>query len=131
MPAMQKQVLAATGHNAVHRWIEGKCVCEVCAWRKVFGYAQKATPRKVKAYIYCRDNALCRICGKHVWFTDATIDHIIPRANGGSDKLTNLRLAHKSCNGARGARVNDGNVGKERRTGVISKLMDSGVIEPL
>lgn len=31
-----------------------------------------------------------------------TFDHYIPRSKGGSDDLSNLRLAHKYCNQTRG-----------------------------
>lgn len=33
-----------------------------------------------------------------------SVDHVIPRAMGGSDRLENLRPAHLGCNAARGAR---------------------------
>jgi 5-methylcytosine-specific restriction endonuclease McrA len=49
----------------------------------------------------------CGICGKP--FTDPddppVADHVIPRADGGSDDITNLRPAHRSCNGRRGANM--------------------------
>jgi 5-methylcytosine-specific restriction endonuclease McrA len=32
----------------------------------------------------------------------ATLDHIVPLEQGGSDHITNLRLAHRSCNIKRG-----------------------------
>ncbi len=32
----------------------------------------------------------------------ATLDHIIPRLNGGGATLDNLKLAHKLCNQKRG-----------------------------
>lgn len=32
----------------------------------------------------------------------ATFDHIVPRSKGGPNALTNLKLAHKRCNGKRG-----------------------------
>ncbi|HEV2354777.1 MAG TPA: HNH endonuclease signature motif containing protein [Puia sp.] len=33
----------------------------------------------------------------------ASIDHIIPKAYGGTDRLDNLRAAHRLCNGVRGS----------------------------
>jgi hypothetical protein len=35
----------------------------------------------------------------------ASIDHVVPRSRGGTSDLRNLRLAHRRCNGRRGARV--------------------------
>ncbi len=50
---------------------------------------------------------VCHLCGKP--FTDPNdppvADHVIPRARGGSDEVDNLRAAHKSCNGRRGATI--------------------------
>jgi len=31
-----------------------------------------------------------------------TIDHRVPRARGGDDRMDNLQLAHRRCNGDRG-----------------------------
>ena len=31
-----------------------------------------------------------------------TIDHIVPKAMGGGDEISNLRVAHRKCNAARG-----------------------------
>lgn len=33
-----------------------------------------------------------------------TFDHLLPKGTGGTDRLTNLRLAHRKCNGERGMR---------------------------
>lgn len=49
-----------------------------------------------------RDRGLCRYCGRQVTLADgprqATIDHVVPRSRGGSDKLDNLALACARCN---------------------------------
>jgi 5-methylcytosine-specific restriction endonuclease McrA len=49
----------------------------------------------------------CGICGKP--FTDpadpAVVDHIIPRAHGGSDDPFNLQASHLSCNGRKSAQL--------------------------
>lgn len=57
-----------------------------------------------------RDGTACAICGdpldRHLrdplHGKYITFDHIIPRRDGGSDALTNLRLAHRRCNELRG-----------------------------
>lgn len=57
-----------------------------------------------------RDGDACSICGAPM---DRrlrepedplyiTFDHILPRSAGGLDAFVNLRLAHRSCNEARG-----------------------------
>ena len=40
----------------------------------------------------------CGICGKPVLVSVSNIDHIIPRSEGGSDRLGNLQLTHPECN---------------------------------
>jgi hypothetical protein len=40
----------------------------------------------------------CSICKKDMPLKDLTIDHIIPKAKGGSSQLVNLQLACEPCN---------------------------------
>lgn len=47
----------------------------------------------------------CGICGKPIAHGDAEIDHIIPVARGGTHDLSNLQLAHRSCNRSKRANV--------------------------
>lgn len=60
--------------------------------------------------IYRRDGWVCQICMEPVdpdlppgtpW--SASLDHILPRSEGGSNDDANLRLAHFNCNTERGA----------------------------
>lgn len=58
-----------------------------------------------------RDETLCWICGDVVDKTlsgrdpkGPSVDHVIPRAQGGSNDRDNLRLAHLSCNSAHAGR---------------------------
>jgi 5-methylcytosine-specific restriction endonuclease McrA len=45
----------------------------------------------------------CWLCGKPFTQDDPPVaDHVLPRAEGGTDHITNLRAAHRSCNGRRG-----------------------------
>ncbi len=57
-----------------------------------------------------RDEDICWLCGvvvdKRLPGTDPngpTVDHVVPRENGGTNDLGNLRLAHLRCNSARRA----------------------------
>lgn len=55
--------------------------------------------------LYERDNGICKICGKKIYFTDnpndnnyPSIDHIIPLAKGGLHQWDNVQLACRICN---------------------------------
>lgn len=61
---------------------------------------------------------VCHLCGEAIdpdlpsnHPMDLTIDHVVPRAAGGSDDLDNLRPAHRACNSAKGARTDYALVG--------------------
>lgn len=68
--------------------------------------------RSVRLQIYADAGWVCQLCqcptrsnedSNHPRYP--TLDHIVPRAHGGSDSLENLRLACRQCNITRGARV--------------------------
>ncbi len=68
-----------------------------------------ATVEKVdRGEIYIRDNGLCGICGLHVSLHDVTLDHIIPLSKGGEHSKLNVQIAHRSCNSAKGAKLEIG-----------------------
>ena len=57
-----------------------------------------------------RSGGRCEYCGEQVDFTgtgdrQATIDHVLPRSQGGTDVLANLKLACKACNQDKGAQA--------------------------
>lgn len=58
--------------------------------------------RALRRLIYKRDNGRCRLCFQPVGFEESTLDHIVPKAEGGGFEQENIRLAHKHCNQARG-----------------------------
>lgn len=49
-----------------------------------------------------RDRWLCHLCRRKVSRKNATRDHLIPRADGGTWADENLALAHMRCNSRRG-----------------------------
>ena len=60
--------------------------------------------------LFARDGLNCQICKKpldrrvkdEVHPEYVTFDHIVPLSKGGKTELSNLQLAHKSCNNSRG-----------------------------
>lgn len=53
-----------------------------------------------------RDGFDCAICHKTFKsLSEVTLDHWIPRAAGGSEDVSNLRLAHKRCNAWKSDRI--------------------------
>lgn len=57
--------------------------------------------RKIRALILTRDNHRCHWCGSHA----TTVDHIIPRHEGGGDTWENLVASCARDNYARGAKL--------------------------
>jgi 5-methylcytosine-specific restriction endonuclease McrA len=54
--------------------------------------------------IFERDGWICQLCFKPVTPDDASIDHVIPVAEGGNHTYQNLVTTHLSCNQRKGAR---------------------------
>lgn len=72
--------------------------------KKKSGKSGKSAIRTEKqiAALVIRDGTLCWLCNAFMPKNDRTRDHVIPRSKGGSNKLSNLRLAHGFCNSKRG-----------------------------
>lgn len=56
----------------------------------------------LQAAVFAEHGRVCHLCGRP---GSTTIDHLVPRARGGTDDLDNLRPAHQSCNSSRGAMI--------------------------
>ena len=41
---------------------------------------------------------ICYLCNEPLEMNEITIDHWVPLSKGGSDNITNYRLAHYKCN---------------------------------
>jgi 5-methylcytosine-specific restriction endonuclease McrA len=85
----------------------GRCVLHPKPPNRTGTYTRNAA--KVRAAA-----VLCHICGEGARADDPWVaDHLVPRIYGGPDDLSNLRAAHRSCNGRRGASLEG--VGGRRR----------------
>lgn len=63
-------------------------------------------PRLSPGTIWERDGGVCQYTGRKVTRSSGNIDHVIPRDRGGRDEWTNLVLASKDVNSAKGNRLN-------------------------
>lgn len=64
---------------------------------------RRALPRGTHDTLYERDRQTCHICKKLVERRDASADHLVPVIFGGSNRESNLALAHRRCNSRRNA----------------------------
>jgi 5-methylcytosine-specific restriction endonuclease McrA len=55
--------------------------------------------------LFARDRNQCQYCGKHHPTADLSIDHVLPRAQGGGDTWENLVCACIWCNARKGGRT--------------------------
>lgn len=62
--------------------------------------AQWLTKLKLSAY-------LCFWCGRELWDKHVTKDHLQPLSRGGSDDITNVVPACRSCNSRKGSKTAD------------------------
>lgn len=55
--------------------------------------------------LYARDGSRCQYCGKHFATRELTLDHVIPRVQGGEHTWENLVCACVRCNAKKGGRT--------------------------
>lgn len=55
-------------------------------------------PKQKRVKLVARDGTDCWFCGQEMAEDDRTIEHLVPKHDGGGNGLTNLVLAHAMCN---------------------------------
>lgn len=72
-------------------------------------YAYEKVPRHTVKFnrrnIFARDNNQCQYCGKRFPTSELSLDHIIPRSQGGSTTWENIVCACIDCNVRKGGRT--------------------------
>lgn len=58
--------------------------------------------RRTRLQVIARDAGICQLCGLLVT-GKGDVDHIVPKADGGTDELSNLRWTHHECHSRRTA----------------------------
>lgn len=79
-------------------------------WQKDPNAPKRMAGRKWQAIrwrVLTRDSFTCQLCGRLSDPGGLEVDHIQPLSKGGSDEMTNLRTACRSCNQDRNRRRGD------------------------
>ncbi len=61
--------------------------------------------RLTRRNLFSRDKNKCQYCGKRFSATDLTLDHVVPRVQGGGNSWSNLVCACMRCNTKKGGRT--------------------------
>ena len=65
----------------------------------------KHTVKFNRRNIFARDNNQCQFCGKKFSTTELSLDHVVPRSQGGVSSWENIVCACVSCNVRKGGRT--------------------------
>ena len=70
----------------------------------VYDKLPKATVKFNRKNIFARDKNRCQYCGKKVPTSELSLDHVIPRTQGGTSNWNNIVCACTNCNKHKGGR---------------------------
>jgi 5-methylcytosine-specific restriction endonuclease McrA len=70
-----------------------------------FDKLPKQTVKFNRRNIFARDNNQCQYCGKKFPTTELSLDHIVPRSQGGQSSWENIVCACVNCNVRKGGRT--------------------------
>ena len=65
----------------------------------------RKSPPLCRTNVLARDNFQCQYCGKDLAAREATMDHVIPRTQGGKSEWENIVCACSACNRRKGGRT--------------------------
>jgi 5-methylcytosine-specific restriction endonuclease McrA len=91
-----------------HDWIRTpSLVMAVPKIIRLLGYDRfpKEQVKLNRRNIYARDGNRCQYCGRHFPTKELTLDHVVPRVQGGLNTWDNLVCACVKCNARKGGRT--------------------------
>jgi 5-methylcytosine-specific restriction endonuclease McrA len=65
----------------------------------------KRSPPLSRANVLARDNFKCQYCNAELTAKEATLDHVVPRSQGGKTTWNNIVCACAACNRRKGGRT--------------------------
>jgi 5-methylcytosine-specific restriction endonuclease McrA len=91
-----------------HDWIRtSRLTIAVPKIIRLLGYDRfpKQQVKLNRRNLYARDTNRCQYCGKHFGTRELTLDHVVPRVQGGEHTWKNLVCACVKCNTRKGGRT--------------------------
>ncbi|CAJ4107644.1 HNH endonuclease [Burkholderia pseudomallei] len=67
-------------------------------WNGALTTKREKKDQPIVATLLARDGSACFFCRKEMTPEDRTLEHLVPIAHGGPNHLSNLVLAHRTCN---------------------------------
>ena len=97
-------------HRHRHDWV--RCVqFELAVPRIIRLVLYDRLPRQTVKFnrrnIYARDNSRCQYCGHHLPTSELSLDHVLPRSQGGKSTWENIVCCCIRCNVRKGGRRPD------------------------
>lgn len=93
-----------------HDWVHtARLVIAVPKIIRLFGFDRfpREHVKLNRRNIYARDGSRCQYCGRRYSTKELTLDHVLPRVQGGDNTWTNLVCACVKCNARKGGRTPD------------------------
>jgi len=81
--------------------IKAPCVVRLLRYVKI----GRRSPPLCRTNILARDNFQCQYCSKELTSREATLDHVIPRSQGGKTEWENMVCCCPACNRKKGGRT--------------------------
>lgn len=94
-------VVEESRNYPIHRGLMLPSVVRLRQYRRVPNRTQVLSRKN----IYIRDSYICQYCGERKSADKLTLDHVLPRARGGSNRWENLVAACQPCNHTKGDRT--------------------------
>ncbi|MSR70177.1 MAG: HNH endonuclease [Phycisphaerales bacterium] len=94
--------------HEVHDWVTTtRLIIAVPKIVRLLGYDRfpKVQVKLNRRNIYARDGNQCQYCGAYFSTRELTLDHVLPRVQGGTNSWTNLVCACVKCNARKGGRT--------------------------
>ncbi|MBL1217300.1 MAG: HNH endonuclease [Planctomycetes bacterium] len=91
-----------------HEWVQTVRFCiAVPKVIRLLGYDRlpKQQVKLNRRNIFARDRNRCQYCGKVFPSSELSLDHVVPRSQGGRETWTNLVCACTRCNARKGGRT--------------------------
>ena len=89
-------------------WVRTSCTqIQVPRVIRLLGYEKvpKHTVKFNRRNIFARDNNQCQYCGKRFPTSELSLDHVVPRSQGGGNSWENIVCACIDCNVRKGGRT--------------------------